>query len=68
MTSTEIHVASKLSITAGMGTAAIAIGLFVVFLGYAGQGYVMIGVGSFITGVGAFVAAICATLYLFGKR
>lgn len=68
MTTTELHVASKLSITAGIGTAAIAIGLLVVFLGYANQSLAMIGAGSFIAGVGVFVGAICATLYLFGKR
>lgn len=68
MTTTEPHVASKLSITAGLGTAVIAISLVVVFFGYATQSLAMIGAGSFFAGVGLFVALVCATVYLFGKR
>lgn len=68
MTTQEIRVASKLSITAGMATAAMAIGLLIVFWGYASQTLPTIGMGSFVMGVGGFVALICATAYLFGKR
>ena len=68
MTTTETQVASKLSITAGMGTAAIAIGLVVIFFGYTNLTLWAIGLGSFIIGAGAFVALCCATVHLFSDR
>jgi energy-converting hydrogenase Eha subunit A len=68
MTTTERPVASKFSMTAGMTTAIAAIGLLVIFFGYAANNLAAIGAGSFFTGVGIFGALVCATMYLFGKR
>ena len=68
MTTTETQVASNLSVTAGIGTAAMAIGLIIVFFGQVLLTPWVIGLGSFIIGVGAFVALCCATAHLLRGR